>query len=235
MRYDAVVFDNDGVLIEPVAYDVLVEAAHEAFVAAGAAKAVADRVERMAQAERLALGVTAEILTDVCEAHGLDRDELWKLRDGAASKAQLAEIRAGRMALYEDFDAIRSLAHPLGIVSTNQQATIDFVLDHFGIGELFETAYGREPTVESLRLKKPHPHYLERALADLDAETAIFIGDSETDVQAAERAGVDSAFIRRSHRADLELSVEPTYEIEGLRDLFDIDGIERVASDGGSS
>ena len=54
-------------------------------------------------------------------------------------------------------------------------------------------------TVESLERKKPNTHYVERALSDLDADAALYVGDSESDVVAADRAGLDSAFVRRPH------------------------------------
>ena len=98
----------------------------------------------------------------------------------------------------------------MGIVSSNQQETVDFLLEHFDLASLFDTAYGRSPTIESLSLRKLDPHYLERALVDLDADSALFVGDNESDITAAENASIDSAFIRRSHRHDWELNVCPT-------------------------
>ncbi len=68
-------------------------------------------------------------------------------------------------------------------------------------------------------MKKPDPHFLERALADLEADSALYVGDSEHDVIAAHRAGIDSAFVRRRHCRDDELSVTPTYDIETLSAL----------------
>jgi len=80
------------------------------------------------------------------------------------------------------------------------------------------------PTIHSLQLRKPNPHYIEQALGDLDAGNALFVGDNESDVRAAENAGIDSAFIRRPHRRDWELNVWPTWEIDRLSDLHDIVG-----------
>jgi HAD superfamily hydrolase (TIGR01549 family) len=152
----------------------------------------------------------------VCDAYGLDPEVFFPLRDSHSSQHQQAEVRAGRKTLYDDFEAVHALDHPLGIVSSNQQETVDFLLDHFDIDHLFETAYGREPTPESLRRKKPNTHYLERALSDLDADSALYVGDSETDLIAAHDAGLDSVFIRRPHRAGADFDTDPTYEIDSL-------------------
>jgi len=216
MDYDAVVFDNDGVLVGRTHYDRLHEAAWDAFEALGVTDPDPDHVESMV------LGVSPDDVRDVCATYDLDVAEFWATRDRTASDVQREEVKAGRKRLYDDVHALADLETPLGIVSSNQQATVDFVLEHYGVSEFFETAYGREPTVESLRRKKPSPHYLERALEDLEAETALFVGDNESDLRAADNAGVDSAFLRRPHRVDHGLSVAPTYDIGSLHDLLGI-------------
>ncbi|MFB6108167.1 MAG: HAD family hydrolase [Haloplanus sp.] len=221
MNYEAVLFDNDGVLVELVDREVLRRATWEAFDALGVADPDPSDVDR------LAVGVTPSVLAAVCGDYGFDPERFWFVRDHVSSHAQRAELRADRVSLYDDFDAVRALDAPRGIVSSNQQPTVEFMHDFFGTRHLFETAYGRTPTVEGLRRKKPDPHYVRRALADLgaDPETTLFVGDSESDVRAAHNAGLDSAFLRRAHRADYDLSVRPTHELAGLDDLLALDGV----------
>jgi HAD superfamily hydrolase (TIGR01549 family) len=221
MTYETVLFDNDGVLVEPVGVGVLRRATREAFDALGVTEPRSDDVDR------LAIGVTPKILSSVCDEYGLDPTRFWRARDYHSSHAQRAEFRAGRAGLYGDFDAVRHIDAPRGIVSSNQQATVDFMHDFFATRELFAIAYGREPTVESLARKKPDPHYVHRALSDLDvdADAALFVGDSESDMRAARTAGLDAAFVRRPHRESYDLSIEPTYELDGLEDLLAVDGV----------
>lgn len=213
--YDAVLFDNDGVLVKPPERDLLRESALSAFDEF-------DVDPDQVHLDAVTHSATPDGYRQVCDAYGFDPDAFWKARDGAASRMQLREIRAGRTTTYDDIDALSSFERPLGLVSSNQQATVEFMLDYFDLGRHFETYYGRPPTVDGIRRKKPNPHYVELALADLDVEGALFVGDSESDVVAANNAGLDSAFIRRPHRTDYDLSVDPTYEIEGLPEIFDI-------------
>lgn len=220
MRYDAVLFDNDGVLVHPTDVDVLRTAAWRAFDALG----VAD--PDPADVEAMMLGVTPATLEEVCGRYDVDPATFFETRDRLCSECQREEARAGRKRPYDDVSALRSLEVPLGVVSSNQQATVDFLFDHFGLAGLFGAAYGRQPTVESLRLKKPEPHYLDLVLTDLGlavdgdpAPDVLFVGDNESDLVAAANAGVDSAFIRRPHRVDHALSVDPTHDIESLHDL----------------
>jgi HAD superfamily hydrolase (TIGR01549 family) len=216
MTYDTVVFDNDGVLVGRTRFDVLREATEETFAQFGVSDPDPDHVEDMT------IGATPQQVNSVCETYGFEPAQFWRARDSTVSGAQQDEARAGRKTPYGDIDTLADLDVATGIVSSNQQETVDFLLDHFDLGTHFDTAYGREATLESLTLRKPNPHYIERALSDLDAESALFVGDNESDIAAAENAGIDSAFIRRPHRTDWDLNVWPTWDIDSLDRLHDI-------------
>ncbi len=68
----------------------------------------------------------------------------------------------------------------------------------------------------------PDPHYLNEALDALGAAGGVYVGDRATDVIAAERAGLDGVLLRREHNAALDPDVEPTVEVESLRELVDV-------------
>jgi len=221
--YDSIVFDNDGVLIEPTDRERLYEAVRKSFdhFDVVAAEAI---VRRAVEEDDLPFD-------DVRDTHGLDPAEWWSRREAAAVEIQREEIRSGTKALYGDVEALFELDHTLAIVSNNQHETIEFIVEHHELHEHFETYYGRDPTVEGAGRKKPDPHYVERALEELGTTDALYVGDSEKDVVAAERAGIDSAFLRREHRRDLTLSVDPTYEFVDLRALVDAVASARSVED----
>ena len=172
MEYDAVVFDNDGVLVGRTDYDVLEAAAWDAFAELGIDDPKASHVELVT------VGATPAQVQDVAFVYDLDPHEFWEVREDVMAKAQHDEVRAGRKSVYDDLDELDELDLSKGIVSSNQQSLVDFVLDHHGVREHFEAAYGREPTIESLALRKPNPHYLHRAMDDIGAENALFVGDN---------------------------------------------------------
>jgi HAD superfamily hydrolase (TIGR01549 family) len=211
--YDALIFDNDGVLVDLVDRSVLVEATRLAFASVGITDPAEEHVEAMT------LGVAPETVHRVADTYGVDPETLWAGRDHTTSVAQQDAIRAGEKALYDDVDALTGIDRPKAIVSTNQQTTIDFLLSHFDMAHLFDPAIGREPTVESLHRKKPNPYYLDRAVQALDARNPLFVGDSDSDIAAAEAVGIDSAFLRRNHRADHAPDPVPTHELDSLYDL----------------
>ena len=87
-------------------------------------------------------------------------------------------------------DALRALSGcglRLGIVSTKFNQRIDDVLRREGLRDLFETIVGGD----EVEHYKPHPQGLLRAIGDLecDPEGAVYVGDSVTDAETAERAG----------------------------------------------
>ncbi len=210
--YDAVLFDNDGVLVELIDIDRIYDGVRATFAEFGVEPS-SDEVECL-------VGVSPEELVRICRRHDLDAREFWRRRDANVSRIQRQAVDAGEKSPYDDFDAVERLAssRPAAVVSNNQQATVDHIVESYGMS-FFDAYYGRQPTVESLRRKKPSPFYVERSLRELDVTDALYVGDSPTDVVAAERAGIDSAFVRREHRRDAELPTEPTYEVGSLHEL----------------
>ena len=211
--YDAVLFDNDGVLVEPPAHETAVEATREAFEAVGV------RDPDQAHVDDIVRGTTVERLREMCAVYDVDVEAFWRARERLDERSQFEKFESGSRALYDDVRSVTNLDRPRGVVSNNHHSTVAFVLDFFGLRHAFDTYHGREKSVESLDLKKPNTHYLDRALAELGAESALYVGDSESDVRAAHRAGLDSAFVRRPHCRDTTLSVAPTHEIDSLREL----------------
>jgi len=168
VTYDTVVFDNDGVLVGRTSFDVLREATQDTFEQFGVTDPDPDHVEDMT------IGATPDRSTTSATTYDLHPDTFWRARDDTMSRAQQEEARAGRKTFYDDVDTLADLDAAMGIVSSNQQATVDFLLDHFDVGHHFGAAYGREATIESLDRRKPNSHYIDRALSDLDADSALF-------------------------------------------------------------
>lgn len=214
--YDTVLFDNDGVLVKPPIHESQVEATRIAFEEVGITEPDQQHIDDIVR------GVTADRLREICRANDLDVDTFWEARECHDEHSQLDDFRTGVRDSYDDITAIAELSQHCGVVSNNHHSTIEFILDFFDLRPLFETYYGREKTIESLDLKKPNPYYLDRALTDLEATSALYVGDSESDVVAAHRAGMDSAFIRRPQWSDVVLSTTPTYEVHTLHDVVSI-------------
>ena len=209
--YDALVFDNDGVLTTPTRRDALRRAIRNAFEHVGVTAPSENHVDTL-------FSPTVDSLRSIAKAHDVAPERLWEAREREAIEVQLAELENGHKRLYDDVDSVVSLEVSRAIVSNNQHETIENIVDHFGLSG-FDPWLGREPSIDGIRRKKPRPYYLERVLADLEGERPLYVGDSRVDVAAASACGIDCAFIRRDHRDDYELPTEPTHEMDSLAEL----------------
>jgi len=163
-EYDAIVYDLDGTLVR---LDVDWGAVREQ---------------------------TAAVLTD----RGVEVGEadIWTIREFAADHDVLDRVdeviaeferegarNATRLGLADD------LPHgvPVGVCSLNAEEACHIALETHGIDEHVGTVVGRG-TIETV---KPEPEPLLHALERLGVEPAdaLFVGDSDTDRVAAERAG----------------------------------------------
>lgn len=212
MEYDAVIFDSDGVLVTPTRREVLQDAIEEALREFGVASPDPEHIEEM-------VAIDHATLLEYCGEYGIDAETFWPERDQSVTKIHQREIADGHKTLYDDVSLLFEFDLPMGIVSNNQHTTIEFLVEHFELDGCFETYYGRELTVEGLQRRKPNPHYIEKAIADLGVDCPLYVGDSWSDVAAAHRLDIDSVFIRRPHREGYEVDPEPTYEIASFEAL----------------
>lgn len=216
------VLDNDGVLMRVADMDRHYRAIRRSFAIHGVGDPATEDVDD------LSVGVTLSVIGRIADDYGIDPAAFWETRDRMASAAQIASIDDGHKQPYADAAVVRDLPVPAAVVSSNQQATLDFLLDRFGFARHLESVYGRAPTLVDVVRKKPAPYFVTRALTDLerargdrslDLERVLMVGDSESDVRAAHAAGIDAAFLRREHRQEYALGEEPEYELDGLDEL----------------
>lgn len=213
MTYDSLLLDHDGVIVTLGDTAAMTEAARSSLRDAGIENPPDDAVDV------LRVAVVDDELRTLSDRYGLDPDRLFRLRDDRMDEHLRTEVRAGRKRPYDDVDTLADLAVPTGIVSNNQSRIVEFVLEHYDLSDHFRTIHARSPTRESLARKKPAPTFLDEAMADLGVSNPLYVGDSESDVVAGQRAGLDVAFLRRDHNADRSLGVDPTYEVQGLAEV----------------
>ncbi|MDG5817358.1 HAD-IA family hydrolase [Natronococcus sp. A-GB7] len=163
-----------------------------------------------------------ETVASACSALGADPREFWRRKEDEASRLAAERIRSGERGIYGDVAALESLADgtTLALVSNNRHETARFVADFLPVP--FAAARGRPPTPEGFRRRKPDPHLLRETLDGLGVEDGLYVGDRETDVLAARKVGLEAAYLRRPHNADVPLPEGAVYELEGLDELPDV-------------
>ena len=214
----AILFDMDGVLLEgrsadPVVHSLALE------------DLLADRGLNVDDSGRTALSEYAytDAFVDACAAIDVDPVSFYTAREERSAAHIIDRIADGARGVYDDVDALDRLPDraAVGVVSNNYHPAVTFVVERFGLN-VFEFVRGRDFGPEGFSRRKPDPYYLNEALDALEASGGLYVGDRETDVRAAERAGIDSVFLRREHNADVALDVDPTAEVDGLDAVVDV-------------
>jgi len=110
----------------------------------------------------------------------------------------IAAYRAHNMELYRDIclfpgvepvlERLRDDGRRLGVVTVKSRMTVDLTFDLLPLGEYFEVAVNGDDVTEH----KPDPAGIFLALERLGAgpESAAYVGDSPFDLQAAQAAGI---------------------------------------------
>lgn len=129
----------------------------------------------------------------------------------------------------ETISALRARGIRNGIVTGKSRRSWEITLTEVELGH-FDVVIADDDVADP----KPHPEGILAALAALDVspEHAVYVGDSPTDIQAAQAAGVSAAAAMWSkdegwrHRFVSHTRDLPPFEmLEHPRDLFEIPGL----------
>ena len=180
MHYDAVIFDLDGTLLNTL--DDLADSANHALEVSGFPRRTVDEVRQF-----VGNGVAQLIHRSVPKG-----------TDPQAEEACLAEFRAYYMThmrcktapypgVLELLDGLRAAGCAVAVVSNKFDAAVkELCADYFG--DRVPVAIGESEGVR----RKPAPDTVFRALEELGvpAERAVYVGDSDVDIETAHNAGM---------------------------------------------
>ena len=126
---------------------------------------------------------------DPCRADALAFSKTIHYRD----LAQYMKMEEG---LKESLDLLKG--HVSLAICTNRAISMEMIIEDFGLTGYFEFVM----TAAKVKNPKPHPEPLLKVLEHfgVEPEEALFVGDGEVDMQAAQGAGVPFA----AYKSDLE-------------------------------
>ncbi len=217
-RYEALVFDLDGTLIDS-APDI-----------AGAVNEVLERrgwpVQSVAFVEKFIGFGPRRLLLDLLVAVGLPSDDATVDEAVREYLANYERSPAGRTLFYphvrEDLEALHGAGIRLGICTNKPQGLSLKVLDILGIAHLFEIVVGADIAPAN----KPDPRHLQ-AVAQamkLDGTPWAYIGDTAVDQTTARAAKIP--FFAVSWGSGGKLDVPPDARLIRLSDLSDTRPVE---------
>jgi len=212
MRYDGVIFDNDGVLIELYRPGKKYERAIRELLNEKGINPDKKAIKSLMPYHKV------NEIKKTCNRYNLNSEKFWREHEEKTYQVQKQTILDGYKTLFADVEHIENIGVPKGIVSNNQEDIVEFIAErHSSID--FQTFYGREKSLKGLWRRKPNTYYLKKCIDDMGLENPIYIGDSSKDIEAAHKLGIDSVFVRREHREGYYTTKNPTHEIKSLEEL----------------
>ena len=212
MRYQLVIFDWDGTLMDSVGRIV-------ACMQAASRDAGWGHLEAAAIRDIIGLGLP-EAIDRLCPGIDAERFELLRSRyahhfveSDAAPMSFFAGVEAGIAALSEH------QARRLAVATGKSRRGLERAFREGGCREWFHASRTADET-----RSKPHPQMLEELLLELDmpVEKAVMVGDTEYDLEMARALGMDRVAVTWGVHAPERLAASrPVYTAQTVPELFD--------------
>ncbi len=223
MKYKAVIFDLDDTLLDSISARVIT--LQRVFTSAGIAEQDAERFLRDLQGTSLSAAL-AQLARDL----GIGVDLFLDYRRTYWTKEQ------GILKLYPGIKTMLSKLHEYGLklgVVTTKAMNVEFEgnaigarqeLRELGIADLFSVLIG----FEDVTLHKPHPEGINMALIRLEVAPgeALVVGDSSSDIGAAQAAGCQSCYatwgLPTNERTSIPANISPSFILDSPGALLEL-------------
>jgi HAD superfamily hydrolase (TIGR01549 family) len=217
MEYNSIIFDMDGVILN--SFTESEEWKYEA---------VKSSIEELgASPEKIPKEDMDKILGDkgygecikACNKHGLNPRKAWKLVAEKTTLARIEKIKKGDFKLYEGvletLKILRENEVKTALISNAPEEAVEATIQEFNLAKYFKFYRGIR-NFEDLRERKPHPNHLEIAKAELKSNPYLYVGDSKSDIEAANNAKIASMWV---HSRENNITDDPDYEVNTISEL----------------
>lgn len=160
------------------------------------------------------IGVAA--LQMVAEINGIE------IKKEEAKTAILTPLRSlpAHPDVAEGLAALKAQGYKLVTLTNSSLAGVQMQLENAGLNEYFDANL----SIEDVGLFKPHLATYQWALEDLgiDADEALMVAAHGWDIAGADKAGLQTAFVRRPTKVLFPLAPEPDYSVLDINDLVEV-------------
>lgn len=223
--YDGIIFDQDGVLL-----DSGIDNFHwmEKIRIKEAQK---NGIDLDANEVRILVHSSShQKVEELLERKGMS----WKQLEDIERKKEnqkIKRIEKGDIKLFPKVkEVLQKLEQPTGMVTNAPYLSTKFTVNYFGIKDYF--GHINAPKLDDMKQfynrKKPKPVMIHETMEKLGMKNPIMIGDSGSDIRAAENAGIASIHL---DSYGFETEVKPTHTADTVREILDIVKQETKTSD----
>lgn len=117
----------------------------------------------------------------------------------------------------ETLEYLKNRGYPLGIVTTKLKVAADVGLNTFDLKKYFDVVIG----LDDVKVTKPDPEGIVKAMELLGVKKAVYIGDNITDIQAGKNAGIKTIGVKWSPKGYQHLlELEPDLMIDEMKEII---------------
>lgn len=193
MKYDAVIFDLDGTLLQSTSSDL-------SWMKAAVRRALEKQGLEAPDSGLMNLsGIRgSKKFAEACKEIGVDPEKLWSVVEGERMEGKKQLIESGDLELKEGAEELLQVIHEqdvkASVISNSPDLTVDLVVGEFDLEALLHYFRGIT-TFGDLSHRKPDPVHIDYAMAELKCENPLYVGDSESDEVAARKEGIEEVII----------------------------------------
>jgi phosphoglycolate phosphatase len=165
--------------------------------------------------ESMGHGIKALVKRNILDS--IDLDEALQLFEQSYAKGYMHQTVAYPGVL-EGLKKLKDLGYHLGVVSNKEDVYAQTLIQKHFEG-IFDFVLGAKDNVP----KKPHPHMLTQALAffDCSKDEAIYVGDTEVDLDSAQAVDMDALLVSYGYRSFEDLKSLNVEIAQSVLDCFE--------------
>jgi len=214
--YDGIIFDQDGVLLDSGInkFYWMDEIRAEEAQRKGFDFSIED-------AKTLVKSSSPGPVEKLIEKKGMGWEQVKQL-ELAVENQKIEKIEHGEITLFPGVKNVLSdLDKKKAVVTNAPLLSTRLNLRYFGISPEFDIV--NAPHTDDMRQffsrKKPKPVMIRETIQKMNLDNPLMVGDTGSDLRAAENAGIDSVHI---NSYGFETDVEPTYKADSIKEILEI-------------
>lgn len=214
--YDGIIFDQDGILIDSGIdkFYWMDEIRAEEAKKKGFDFSVED-------AKTLVKANSSKPVEKLLKEKGMSWKHVKQL-ELAVENEKIEKIEHGEIGLFPNVkEVLQKTGKRKAVVTNAPLLSTRLNLRYFGISKEFDVV--NAPHTDDMKnffsRKKPKPIMIRETIERMNLENPLMVGDTGSDLKAAENASIDSLHI---NSYGFETDVEPTYTADSIKEVLDV-------------